>query len=318
MAQKTITTTDFNFPGQKSVYRGKVRDVYNINDELLVMVATDRLSAFDVVLPEGIPYKGQILNQIATKFMRLTQDIVPNWLINTPDPNVAVGHLCEPFKVEMVIRGYLTGHAWRQYKAGHRTLCGASMPEGMTEHDRFPEPIITPATKAEEGHDEDIAPADILAKGIVTPELWSELERITRALFQRGTEMAAERGLILVDTKYEFGLRDGQLTLIDEIHTPDSSRYFYAKGYEARQAAGEPQKQLSKEFVREWLMANDFMGKDGQTPPHMDDAFLDTVTKRYVELYEKVTGKTFEGDAQQDPLARVETAVEAWLTQHRS
>ena len=248
--------------------------MYTIGDDLMVAVVSDRISAFDVVMPRGIPFKGQVLNGVASHFLNAVSDIVPTWNVATPDPNVTIGHKCEPIRLEMVIRGYLTGHAWRQYKAGHRELCGAPMPDGMKEHDRFPEPIITPATKAEEGHDEDIAPADILAKGIVTPELWSELERITRALFLRGTEMAAEQGLILVDTKYEFGMRDGQLTLIDEIHTPDSSRYFYADGYEARQAAGEPQKQLSKEFVREWLMENDFMGKDGQTPPHMDDAFL--------------------------------------------
>ena len=315
---KAIRNTDFQFTGQTNAYHGKVRDMYTIGDDLMVAVVSDRISAFDVVMPRGIPFKGQVLNGVASHFLNAVGDIVPTWNVATPDPNVTIGHKCEPIRLEMVIRGYLTGHAWRQYKAGRRELCGAAMPDGMNEHDRFPEPIITPATKAEEGHDEDIAPADILAKGIVSPELWAELERITRALFQRGTEMAAEQGLILVDTKYEFGLRDGQLMLIDEIHTPDSSRYFYADGYEARQAAGEAQKQLSKEFVREWLMANDFMGKDGQTPPHMDDAFLSTVTKRYVELYEKVTGKAFEGDAQEDPLARVEAAVEAWLAQHHS
>ena len=315
---KAIRNTDFQFTGQTNAYHGKVRDMYTIGDDLMVAVVSDRISAFDVVMPRGIPFKGQVLNGVASHFLNAVGDIVPTWNVATPDPNVTIGHKCEPIRLEMVIRGYLTGHAWRQYKAGRRELCGAAMPDGMNEHDRFPEPIITPATKAEEGHDEDIAPADILAKGIVSPEVWAELERITRARFQRGTEMAAEQGLILVDTKYEFGLRDGQLMLIDEIHTPDSSRYFYADGYEARQAAGEAQKQLSKEFVREWLMANDFMGKDGQTPPHMDDAFLSTVTKRYVELYEKVTGKAFEGDAQEDPLARVEAAVEAWLAQHHS
>ena len=312
-----IRNTDFSFTGQTAAYHGKVRDMYTIGDDLMVAVVSDRISAFDVVMPRGIPFKGQVLNGVASHFLNAVGDIVPTWNVATPDPNVTVGHKCEPIRLEMVIRGYLTGHAWRQYKAGHRTLCGAPMPEGMKEHDRFPEPIITPATKAEEGHDEDIAPDDILARGIVSEELWAELVRVTRALFQRGTEMAAEQGLILVDTKYEFGLRDGVLTLIDEIHTPDSSRYFYADGYEARQDAGEPQKQLSKEFVREWLMSHDFMGLDGQTPPEMDDAFLGTVTQRYVELYEKVTGKTFQGDAAADPHGRISEAVEAWLSEHK-
>ncbi|EJF99107.1 phosphoribosylaminoimidazolesuccinocarboxamide synthase [Flavobacterium sp. F52] len=291
----TITTTNFNFPNQKSVYRGKVREVYNINDELLVMVATDRLSAFDVVLPKGIPYKGQILNQIATKFMELTEDIVPNWLIATPDPNVAVGHLCEPFKVEMVIRGYLSGHAAREYAAGRKQICGVTMAEGLKENDKFPEPIITPTTKADNGsHDEDISREDILAKGIVSEEDYLVLEKYTRALFQRGTEIAAKRGLILVDTKYEFGkTKDGVIVLIDEIHTPDSSRYFYADGYAKRQEKGEEQKQLSKEFVRRWLIENGFQGKEGQQIPNMTDEYIESVSERYIELYENILGEKF-------------------------
>jgi len=291
----TITTTDFNFPNQKSVYRGKVREVYNINDELLVMVATDRLSAFDVVLPKGIPYKGQILNQIATKFMELTQDIVPNWLIATPDPSVAVGHLCEPFKVEMVIRGYLSGHASREYAAGRKQICGVTMAEGLKENDKFPEPIITPTTKADNGsHDEDISREDILAKGIVSEEDYLVLEKYTRALFQRGTEIAASRGLILVDTKYEFGkTKDGVIVLIDEIHTPDSSRYFYAEGYAERQEKGEEQKQLSKEFVRRWLIENGFQGQEGQVIPDMSDEYIESVSERYIELYENILGEKF-------------------------
>ncbi|WP_396197557.1 phosphoribosylaminoimidazolesuccinocarboxamide synthase [Flavobacterium sp.] len=292
----TITTTNFNFPGQKSVYRGKVREVYNINDELLVMVATDRLSAFDVVLPKGIPYKGQILNQIATKFMELTADIVPNWLVATPDPNVAVGHLCEPFKVEMVIRGYLSGHAAREYAAGRRLLCGVEMPEGLKENDKFPTPIITPTTKADNGsHDEDISREAILANGIVTEEDYLILEKYTRALYQRGTEIAASRGLILVDTKYEFGkTKDGQIVLIDEIHTPDSSRYFYEEGYQERQNNNEEQKQLSKEFVRRWLIENGFQGKEGQQIPNMTDEYIETVSERYIELFENIIGDSFE------------------------
>ena len=291
----TITTTNFNFPGQKSVYRGKVREVYNINDELLVMVATDRLSAFDVVLPTGIPYKGQILNQIATKFMELTSDIVPNWLVATPDPNVAVGHLCEPFKVEMVIRGYLSGHAAREYAAGRRLLCGVTMPEGLKENDKFPTPIITPTTKADNGsHDEDISREAILSKGIVSEEDYLILEKYTRALYQRGTEIAASRGLILVDTKYEFGkTKDGQIVLIDEIHTPDSSRYFYAEGYQERQNNNEEQKQLSKEFVRRWLIENGFQGQEGQQIPHMTAAYIETVSDRYIELFENIIGDSF-------------------------
>ncbi|WP_310377686.1 phosphoribosylaminoimidazolesuccinocarboxamide synthase [Flavobacterium sp.] len=291
----TITTTNFNFPNQKSVYRGKVREVYNINDELLVMVATDRLSAFDVVLPKGIPYKGQILNQIATKFMELTQDIVPNWLIATPDPNVAVGHLCEPFKVEMVIRGYLSGHAAREYAQGKREICGVKMTKGLKENDAFPEAIITPTTKADNGsHDEDISREDILLKGIVSEEDYLVLEKYTRALFQRGTEIAASRGLILVDTKYEFGkTKDGVIVLIDEIHTPDSSRYFYLEGYQERQDGGEDQKQLSKEFVRRWLIENGFQGLEGQKIPNMTDEYIETVSERYIELYEKILGEKF-------------------------
>ena len=292
----TITTTNFNFPNQKSVYRGKVREVYNINDELLVMIATDRLSAFDVVLPEGIPYKGQILNQIATQFMQLTEDIVPNWLISTPDPNVAIGHLCTPFKVEMVIRGYLSGHAAREYSAGKRSICDVAMPEGMKENDKFPEAIITPTTKADNGsHDEDISKEAILENGIVSKEDYSVLEQYTRALFQRGTEIAAGRGLILVDTKYEFGkTKDGKIVLIDEIHTPDSSRYFYADGYQDRQDNNEEQKQLSKEFVRQWLISKGFQGKEGQQIPEMSEDYIETVSERYIELYEKILGEKFE------------------------
>jgi phosphoribosylaminoimidazole-succinocarboxamide synthase len=292
----TLTTTDFHFPNQKSVYRGKVREVYNINDELLVMIATDRLSAFDVVMPRGIPYKGQILNQIATKFMNLTEDIVPNWLIATPDPNVAVGLLCDPFKVEMVIRGYLSGHAAREYASGKRTICGVTMPDGLKENDRFPTPIITPTTKADNGsHDEDISREAILEKGIVSEADYIVLERYTRALYQRGTEIAASRGLILVDTKYEFGkTKDGKIVLIDEIHTPDSSRYFYAEGYQERQDRGEEQKQLSKEFVRRWLIENGFQGKEGQQIPNMTDEYIETVSERYIELYENILGDTFE------------------------
>lgn len=291
----TITATNFQFPNQKSVYQGKVREVYNINDELLVMIATDRLSAFDVVMPKGIPFKGQILNQIATKFMQLTQDIVPNWLVATPDPNVAVGHLCEPFKVEMVIRGYLSGHAAREYALGKRVLCGVIMPDGMKENDRFPNPIITPTTKAANGsHDEDISREAILAQGIVSEEEYLVLEKYTRALYQRGTEIAASRGLILVDTKYEFGkTKEGQIVLIDEIHTPDSSRYFYAEGYQDRQDRGESQKQLSKEFVRQWLIANGFQGKEGQEIPTMTEEYIETVSERYIELYENILGEPF-------------------------
>ena len=312
----TITNTNFNFPNQKSVYHGKVREVYNINNELLVMVATDRLSAFDVVMPKGIPYKGQILNQIATKFMELTQDIVPNWLIATPDPNVAIGHLCEPFKVEMVIRGYVSGHAAREYAAGKRTLCGVTMPEGLKENDKFPTPIITPSTKADNGaHDEDISREDILAKGIVSQEDYLVLEKYTRALFQRGTEIAASRGLILVDTKYEFGkTKDGNIVLIDEIHTPDSSRYFYADGYQERQDKNEEQKQLSKEFVRRWLIENGFQGKEGQTIPNMTDEYIQTVSDRYIELFENIIGEKFIKADISDINSRIEKNVLDYLS----
>ncbi|CAN1524948.1 PurC Phosphoribosylaminoimidazolesuccinocarboxamide (SAICAR) synthase [Flavobacteriaceae bacterium] len=311
----TITTTNFNFPNQKSVYHGKVREVYNINDDLLVMVATDRLSAFDVVMPKGIPYKGQILNQIATKFMELTQDIVPNWLVATPDPNVAVGHLCSPFKVEMVIRGYVSGHAAREYALGKRILCGVALPEGLKENDKFPTPIITPSTKADNGeHDEDISREDILAKGIVAEEDYVVLEKYTRALFQRGTEIAASRGLILVDTKYEFGkTKEGIIVLIDEIHTPDSSRYFYADGYQERQNNGEEQKQLSKEFVRRWLIENGFQGKEGQQIPEMTDEYIATVSERYIELYENIMGEKFVKADISDINNRIEKNVLGYL-----
>ncbi|RLJ69039.1 phosphoribosylaminoimidazole-succinocarboxamide synthase [Lacinutrix venerupis] len=312
----TIIDTNFNFPNQKSLYKGKVRAVYNINDQELVMVATDRLSAFDVVMPKGIPYKGQILNQIATSMMKATENLVPNWLTATPDPNVAVGHLCEPFKVEMVIRGYMSGHAAREYKAGKRILCGVAMPEGMQENDKFPEPIITPATKAEMGdHDEDISREDILAKGIVTEEDYIVLEDYTRKLFKRGTEIAASRGLILVDTKYEFGkTKEGKIVLIDEIHTPDSSRYFYADGYQERQDKGEAQKQLSKEFVRQWLIANNFQGLEGQTVPVMSDEYIETVSERYIELYEKIMGEKFVKADVSNIQERIEKNVMAYLS----
>ncbi|WP_271766434.1 phosphoribosylaminoimidazolesuccinocarboxamide synthase [Aquimarina algiphila] len=311
----TIVDTNYNFPNQKSVYKGKVREVYSINDELLVMIATDRLSAFDVVMPRGIPFKGQILNQIATKMMKATEDLVPNWLIATPDPNVAVGHLCSPFKVEMVIRGYLSGHAAREYKAGKRMLCGVDMPEGMKENDKFPEPIITPSTKADNGeHDEDISREEILSKGIVSEEDYVILEEYTRKLFQRGSEIATERGLILVDTKYEFGkTKEGEIVLIDEIHTPDSSRYFYAEGYEERQQKGESQKQLSKEFVRQWLISNGFQGKEGQQIPEMTDEYIHSVSERYIELYENITGILFEKGDVTNIEQRIEKNVLAYL-----
>lgn len=291
----TITNSKFNFPGQKKIYHGKVREVYTLENDLLLMIATDRLSAFDVVMPKGIPYKGQILNQIATQMMRDTEDLVPNWLLATPDPNVAIGKACEPFKVEMVIRGYMSGHAAREYKLGKRTLCSVVMPEGMIENDRFPSPIITPATKAEAGdHDEDISKEDILKRGIVSNEDYKVLEDYTRKLFKRGTELAAKRGLILVDTKYEFGkTKEGEIVLIDEIHTPDSSRYFYAEGYEDRQNKGEPQKQLSKEFVRQWLIQNNFQGLEGQLVPEMSNEYIKVVSERYIELYENITGEKF-------------------------
>jgi phosphoribosylaminoimidazole-succinocarboxamide synthase len=312
----TLTSTNFNFPGQKSVYRGKVREVYQLENDILVMIATDRLSAFDVVMPKGIPYKGQILNQIATKMMQATQDIVPNWLTATPDPNVAVGKMCEPFKVEMVIRGYLSGHAAREYKAGKRILCGISMPEGMKENDKFPEPIITPATKAEKGdHDEDISKEDILKRGIVSEADYVVLEDYTRKLFARGTEIAAKQGLILVDTKYEFGkTKDGEIVLIDEIHTPDSSRYFYADGYQERQDKREAQKQLSKEFVRQWLIENGFQGLEGQTVPEMSDAYIETVSNRYIELYENITGERFVKANVADIEMRIQQNLDSFFT----
>ena len=310
---KALIRTDFQLPDQVSKYTGKVRDVYFIGDDYLVMVATDRISAFDVVLPEGIPFKGQVLNQIAARFLDATADILPNWKLAEPDPMVTVGWRCEPFKVEMVIRGYLTGHAWREYKAGKRTLCGVPLPDGMVENQRFPEPIITPTTKAAEGHDEDISKEEIIAQGIVGKEDYEQLEAYTRALFARGTEMAAEKGLILVDTKYEFGKRDGKIILMDEIHTPDSSRYFYADGYEERLARGEHQKQLSKEFVREWLMANGFQGKEGQKVPDMTPEVVAGITDRYIELYEHITGVPFVKAEDPDPAARIEKNITDFL-----
>lgn len=313
--KNTITSTAFRFPGQEKVYRGKVRDVYHINDDLLVMIATDRLSAFDVVLPRGIPYKGQMLNQIAVKMMHATQTLVPNWLIASPDPNVTIGHSCEPFKVEMVIRGYLSGHAAREYNAGKRQLCGVPMPDGMRENDKFPEPIITPTTKAAKGdHDEDISREDILKKDIVTEEAYIRLETYTKTLFQHGTALAAKQGLLLVDTKYEFGkTKDGTIVLIDEIHTPDSSRYFYAKGYQERQDNGQPQKQLSKEFVRQWLISQGFQGKEGQEIPQMTTSYVNTVSERYIELYETITGEPFIKADVSDIHNRIEKNVTAFL-----
>lgn len=302
----SILRTDFQLPGQVSVYHGKVRDVYNIDNKYLVMVASDRISAFDVILPRPIPYKGQVLNQIAAKFLKSCVDVCPNWFIESPDPNVAIGKICEPIRIEMVIRGYLTGHAWRTYKSGLRTLCGVTLPEGLKEHDKLPNPIITPAAKAAEGHDEDISREEILAQGIVSEKDYETMERYTYDLFDRGTEMAAARGLILVDTKYEFGFHNGQVTLMDEIHTPDSSRYFYAEGYAERQANGEPQKQLSKEFVREWLIANNFQGKEGQTVPEMSDEWVETITGRYIELYELLLGRKFQRTDNDNVLERVE------------
>ncbi len=310
---KAIIDSKFHFEGQINEYNGKVRDVYTLENDQLVMVASDRISAFDHILPKGIPFKGQVLNQVATMFLRATEDIVPNWLIATPDPSVAVGIACEPIRVEMVIRGYMSGHAAREYKAGKRELCGVPMPEGMVENDKFPVPIITPATKAEEGHDEDISREDIIAQGIVPEDIYIQLEEYTRALFQRGTEMAAEQGLILVDTKYEFGMKDGKVILIDEIHTPDSSRYFYKDGYEERQKAGEEQKQLSKEFVRQWLIENGFQGLEGQVMPVMPDDFVQVVTDRYIELYEKITGRTFEKSDTSNITERIQSNVDAYL-----
>lgn len=304
-----IKETNFNFPGQTSFYKGKVRDVYTIDNKYLVMVVSDRISAFDVVLPEPIPYKGQVLNQIAAKFLQATSDIVPNWVVTVPDPSVTIGRICEPFKVEMVIRGYLAGHAAREYAAGKRQVCGVTLPEGLSENDKLPEPIITPTTKAAVGHDEDISKEDILARGIVSPEDYEKLEKYTRELFARGTEIAAERGLILVDTKYEFGKVGDQIYLIDEIHTPDSSRYFYSDGYHERQMEGEPQKQLSKEFVRRWLIENGFQGKEGQVVPEMTPEKVESISERYIELYEQITGEKFVKPIAENVLDRVETAI---------
>ncbi|MBO8438610.1 MAG: phosphoribosylaminoimidazolesuccinocarboxamide synthase [Bacteroidetes bacterium] len=312
--EKALTRTDFNFPGQKSVYHGKVRDVYNINDDILVMIATDRISAFDVILPKGIPYKGEVLNRIAAKFLDATADIVPNWKIATPDPMVTAGLRCEGFKVEMIIRGYLTGSAWREYKEGNRVLCGVKLPDGMRENQKFPTPIITPTTKADEGHDENISKEEIIAKGIVDKEDYELMEKYTYALFERGSKMAEEKGLILVDTKYEFGKRDGKVYLIDEIHTPDSSRYFYADGYQERFEAGMPQKQLSKEFVRQWLIENGFMGKAGQQVPEMTDEYVMSVSDRYIELFENITGDKFVRTEQGDIKERIEKNVTEFLS----
>jgi phosphoribosylaminoimidazole-succinocarboxamide synthase len=308
-----LTKTDFRFPKQKSVYNGKVRDVYNVDDDILIMVATDRISAFDVVLPKGIPFKGQVLNQIAEKFLDATADIVPNWKIDSPDPNVTVGHICQPYKVEMVIRGYLTGHAWREYRDGNRSICGVQLPDGMVENQKFDQPIITPTTKADEGHDEDISREEIIDQGLVDKAEYEMLEDYTRKLFERGTKMAAEKGLILVDTKYEFGKNDNKIYLIDEIHTPDSSRYFYADGYEERLAKGEPQKQLSKEFVRQWLIENGFQGKEGQQIPEMTDEFVNSVSDRYIELFEKITGDNFMKSDTSKISKRIEIAVTEFL-----
>lgn len=313
MRTNVITRTDFNFKGQTKVYKGKVRDVYTINDKYLVMVASDRISAFDVVLPKGIPYKGQVLNQLAEYFLNATRDVVPNWLLATPHPSVSIGKMCQPFKVEMVIRGYLAGHAARTYNSGLRTLCGVSLPEGLKENDQLPEPIITPTTKASEGHDEDISKEEIIKQGIVSKEHYEQLEKYTRALYQRGQEMAKKMGLILVDTKYEFGLYDGKICLMDEIHTPDSSRYFYLEGYEERQKKGEEQKQLSKEFVRRWLIDNGFQGKDGQVIPEMSDAWINEISERYIELFEKVTGQKFVRHNTGNNLSEIEEKVNAAL-----
>jgi phosphoribosylaminoimidazole-succinocarboxamide synthase len=312
---EALKETNFHFPNQKKMYRGKVRDVYHIGENHLVMVASDRISAFDHVLPKGIPFKGQVLNQLAARFLDATKDIVPNWLVAMPDANVSVGVKCQPIMVEMVIRGYLSGHAWREYRAGKRIICGVTMPDGMKESDKFPEPIITPATKAEEGHDEDISREDIIARGIVAEDVYVQMEKYTRAIYQRGTEIAAKQGLVLVDTKYEFGIdAEGNIRLIDEIHTPDSSRYFYADGYAERQAAGEPQKQLSKEFVRQWLIENGFQGLEGQTMPVMPDEFVNVVTERYIELYEKITGESFHRADTDRITTRVESNIMDFIT----
>ena len=311
---KALTRTDFNFEGQKSVYHGKVRDVYNINDKLMVMVATDRISAFDVVLPKGIPFKGQVLNQIAAKFLDATTDICPNWKLATPDPMVTVGLKCEGFRVEMIIRSILTGSAWREYKNGCRELCGVKLPDGMKENERFPQPIITPTTKADEGHDMNISKEEIIAQGLVSKEDYEVMENYTRKIFQRGQEIAAKRGLILVDTKYEFGKRDGKVYLIDEIHTPDSSRYFYAEGYEEKLAKGEPQRQLSKEFVRQWLIEHNFMNEPGQVMPEITDEYAESVSERYIELYEHIVGERFERENSDEDIAtRIEKNVSSWL-----
>lgn len=311
--KETLARTDFRLPGQKAVYHGKVRDVYTLENDLLVMIATDRISAFDVVLPAGIPYKGQVLNQIAAHYLDATRDIVPNWKIATPDPMVTIGHRCEPFKVEMVIRGYITGSAWRAYAAGERVLCSLPLPEGMRENQRFEHPIITPTTKADEGHDENISRQEIIAQGLVSKEDYEQIERYTYALFERGTQMAAEKGLILVDTKYEFGKKDGKIYLIDEIHTPDSSRYFYAEGYQERFERGEAQKQLSKEFVRQWLIEKGFQGKPGQQIPEMTEAYCDSVSERYIELYERVVGKPFEKADLSNLAERIEKNITEYL-----
>ncbi|KAA6329489.1 Phosphoribosylaminoimidazole-succinocarboxamide synthase [termite gut metagenome] len=310
---KALVKTEFNFPGQKSVYHGKVRDVYNINDEILVMVASDRISAFDVILPRGIPFKGQVLNQIAAKFLDAMADIVPNWKIATPDPMVTAGIKCEGLRVEMIIRGYLTGSAWREYQTGCRSLCGVTLPDGMRENQKFPSPIITPTTKADEGHDENISKEKIIKQGLASKEDYELIEKYTYALFQRGTEIATEKGLILVDTKYEFGKKDGKIYLIDEIHTPDSSRYFYAEGYEDKFAKGEPQKQLSKEFVRQWLMAKGFMGKERQQIPEMTDEYVNSVSERYIELYEHIVGEKFVKATTEDVSARIERNITEFL-----
>ncbi len=310
---KAIVSTDFTFPGLISIYKGKVRDVYNIGNKFLIMIVSDRISAFDVVLPKGIPFKGQVLNQIATKFLDATSDIVPNWKIATPDPMVTVGHLCEPYKVEMVIRGYLTGHAWREYSSGKRVLCGIQLPEGMKENQKFPEPIITPTTKAMEGHDEDISREEIIQQGLVGAEEYAKLEHYTRAIFQRGTEIAAQKGLILVDTKYEFGKKEGVIYLIDEIHTPDSSRYFYAADYEERLANGVNQKQLSKEFVRQWLIENGFQGKEGQQVPFMSEDLVNQISERYIELFEHITGDKFVKAGMEDVNARIFQNISVFL-----
>ena len=312
MAQ-ALTETNYRFPGQNNVYTGKVRDVYTIGNEYLVMVVTDRISAFDVILPEGIPYKGQVLNQIATKFLDATADLVPNWKIESPDPNVTIGHYAEPYKVEMVIRAYLTGHAWREYRDGKRAICGVPLPEGLSEHDRLPEPVITPTTKADKGHDEDISREEIISSGLVPEDEYEVLEDYTRKLFQRGTEMAKDKGLLLVDTKYEFGKKDGKIILIDEINTPDSSRYFYADGYEERQAKREQQKQLSKEFVRQWLISNNFQGEEGQKMPAMPREFINQVSERYIELFEKITGESFHRADTSGINERIEKNIRAFL-----